>query len=124
MPGPELEVHMEGQNYEKRMTSLWNTLSWFVKMLNVICFFFSHLEWELEIWTHYFSPRPVIAKGNKLGGLKFYSLTVFEAIGLKSVGWQAMLPSKGSRGESFHDFSWLLVVTRNSWVPRLVHALL
>ena len=86
MPGPELEMQKEEQNYRKRMTSVWNTLSWFVKMLNVICFFFSHLEWELEVWTHYFSPRPAIAKGNKLGGLKFYSFMDFEAICLKSVG--------------------------------------
>ena len=102
------------------MTSVWNTLSWFVKMLNGICFFFSHLERELEIWTHYFSPRPAVAEGNKRGGLKCHSLTVFEAVCPNSAGCQAMLPSEGSRGEPFLAFPglWWLQKPLCPWVCR------
>lgn len=47
MPGPELETHMAEQNYGKRMTSIWNTLSRrFVGMVNGTCFFFFHLKRE------------------------------------------------------------------------------
>lgn len=47
MPGPELETHMAEQNYGKRMTSAWNTLSRrFVGMVNSTCFFFFHLKRE------------------------------------------------------------------------------
>ena len=53
MPGPELETHMAEQNYGKRMTSVWNTLSRrLVWMVNGTCFLFSPSK--MGVWINCF----------------------------------------------------------------------
>lgn len=56
-------------------------------------------------------PRPTVPNTINwawVGGLKIieiYSLTVFKDRSTKPKYWQAMLPSKSPKGESFFDFS-------------------